>query len=970
MLFGEVQVSYADGREDKLPLTKATVRIGRSAEGNDIVLDDSQVSRHHAELQCGRHSIHVMDLSSANGVWMGGERILPMQPRPLENGAAFTIGRVQLVLLSARQDGLYNRDISVMSSPAGTRVIPPDMPGNGVSVAEAPPLLERAVPESVPPAAAPVAQPEPAALPEPAASFTTAPGILMTLEPADIEVVPGEPAEFTVQITNRTDLVDPTVLMLEGVPQEWVTITPAALIDEHGQRQQQYTLMPSGDISLMPNQIGELKVAICPPPEPGSLAGDYPCTLRARLTQQSDVMEVAATTITVLPFVKLITNLSPTDSTARFRKNYTIKANNLGNAPVLLDMRAHDSKELLNFTFQPPHPELAPGAQLPVNLLVQPRKGQWFGQREHYNFTIALAPHGVAQQENKHQGTLALRWLPLWPFVLLPLLLLALLLLQPIVDLLRPVPPNTFLQQGPLTETLQLNGQIVPAAVLPIAFEREGVVEAILPAGTLVKQGDELAHLRYYEQLRAIRAAEDALKDAQAALDQARRQNELAQAEAKIALEKAQADAARIAPGGADDPARKAQRELDAAQRAAEAGGADQALAVKKAEAQWADARRALDEAQQKYSRASWEWIYVQKYGTDPNFVSQKQNTTQADGTSGNSTQTEAPQLNEVQRQAFIDKLNTAARAITTTQDLLNVAEQTLERANTAQFVTYKASNDSVQTAQEQLDALKGGNSTAEQSAAKSALDAAQLKLETLQSPDLSAQLKAVSDAARALDDARAKLAQGRILAPADGRVLSTAVITGGMAQAQAPIIQLASPDSVEVGADLSAAQMQQLAPGQKVSIDAKTSNSTPASATLRQIAAAPLASGTATSADTPASARFTLAEPERFAGAAGSMVDISANITLVANTTSIPVGYLVNSGDTPKVWVRSVTNLWVAKIPHDRLVPVHVGKRTATQVEILPEEGQTFCTARPDISTNRNLDTTCWLIIAPPNGS
>lgn len=967
MLFGEVQVQYADGRVETLPLTKATVRIGRSAEGNDIVLDDSQVSRNHAELQCGRHSIHIMDLSSANGVWVSGERIPRMQPRPLENGASFSIGRVQLVLLSALLDGVYTRDVRVVSGLAGTGLVPPDVPGNGVSVAATPPLLERAVPED---AATPAAA---AAQPEPAAHFTTAPQIILTVDPADADIAPGTPAVFTAKIINRTSRVDAAVLAVEGVPREWVTVTPVALIDEQGQREQRYTPTSSGDISLMPNQSGELQVAICPPPEPTSLAGDYPCVFRARLAEQSDVTSTLETLITVLPFMNLKTNLSPEQSTARLRKNYIVEASNLGNAPVLLDLRAHDRQNLLNFSFQPAHPELAPGMQMPVTVLAQPRKGQWFGQPASYDFTVALAPRGAVQQENTHHGQLTLRWLPLWPFVLLLLLLLTLLLLQPIVDLLRPVPPNTILQQGPLTETLQLNGQIVPAAVLPIAFEREGVVEAIQPAGALVKKGDELAHLRYYEQLRAIRAAEDALKDAQAALDQARKQNEVAQAAAKIELDKAKAEAARLAPGGADDPARKAQRALDEAQRAAEAGGADQALAVKKAEAQWADARRALDEAQQKYSRANWEWIYVQKYGTDPNFVPQKQNTTDANGVSGDSTQTEAPKLNEVQRQAFIDKLNTAARAITTTQDLLNVAEQTLARANTAQFVTYRASNDSVQSAQEQLDALKGGDGNAEQIAAKSALDAAQLKLETLQSPDLNAQLKAVSDATRALDDARAKLAQGRILAPADGRVLSTAIITGGMAQAQVPIIQLASPDRVEVGADLSAAQMQQLALGQKVDIVAKTSNSTPTSATVSQLAAAPAATGTtptaAAGAPAGARARFTLADAGRFAGAAGSVVDISANITLVANTTSIPVGYLVSSGEVPKIWVRSVTDLRIAKIPHDRLVPVHVGKRTATQVEILPEEGQTFCTARPDISTNRNLDNTCWLIIAPPNG-
>src|SRR5829696_10482861 len=98
MLFGEVRIIYPDDREETLQLTKATVRLGRSVDGNDIVLVDSQVSRRHAELQCSQQGIQVMDLGSGNGVWLDGVRLTPHIPSALVDGSTFTIGRVRFVL--------------------------------------------------------------------------------------------------------------------------------------------------------------------------------------------------------------------------------------------------------------------------------------------------------------------------------------------------------------------------------------------------------------------------------------------------------------------------------------------------------------------------------------------------------------------------------------------------------------------------------------------------------------------------------------------------------------------------------------------------------------------------------------------------------------------------------------------------------------------------------------------------------
>jgi DNA-binding SARP family transcriptional activator len=63
-----------DATGNEYPLVAAATRIGRLSD-NDIVLDDANVSRHHAVVIDTGTSFVISDLRSANGVDVGGERI-------------------------------------------------------------------------------------------------------------------------------------------------------------------------------------------------------------------------------------------------------------------------------------------------------------------------------------------------------------------------------------------------------------------------------------------------------------------------------------------------------------------------------------------------------------------------------------------------------------------------------------------------------------------------------------------------------------------------------------------------------------------------------------------------------------------------------------------------------------------------------------------------------------------------------
>lgn len=78
-----------DGAEKAYRLqTHRPFTIGRDP-GNDIILRDPKVSRHHAEIVFERGFFVLHDLASANGTWVGGKKI---RVAPLTHGAQLRLG--------------------------------------------------------------------------------------------------------------------------------------------------------------------------------------------------------------------------------------------------------------------------------------------------------------------------------------------------------------------------------------------------------------------------------------------------------------------------------------------------------------------------------------------------------------------------------------------------------------------------------------------------------------------------------------------------------------------------------------------------------------------------------------------------------------------------------------------------------------------------------------------------------------
>jgi adenylate cyclase len=86
-------ISAPDGKHGIMEITKVVVTIGRG-NANDLVLNDSSVSRFHAVLKCNeRGEVSIADRSSTNGVILNGERI--RVETPLQDGDALQIGKYE-----------------------------------------------------------------------------------------------------------------------------------------------------------------------------------------------------------------------------------------------------------------------------------------------------------------------------------------------------------------------------------------------------------------------------------------------------------------------------------------------------------------------------------------------------------------------------------------------------------------------------------------------------------------------------------------------------------------------------------------------------------------------------------------------------------------------------------------------------------------------------------------------------------
>jgi adenylate cyclase len=99
-------ISSPDGKNGIMELSKPLTTIGRG-NANDVVLNDSSISRFHAVIKLRDGAVFIADRGSTNGVLLNDEKI--QQETELKSGDVATIGRYSLRLEQVEEKDLQVR---------------------------------------------------------------------------------------------------------------------------------------------------------------------------------------------------------------------------------------------------------------------------------------------------------------------------------------------------------------------------------------------------------------------------------------------------------------------------------------------------------------------------------------------------------------------------------------------------------------------------------------------------------------------------------------------------------------------------------------------------------------------------------------------------------------------------------------------------------------------------------------------
>jgi hypothetical protein len=75
-----------------IPLESTQITIGRGLN-NDVILEDTRVSRHHAQLRYRQKRFWVADLGSTNGTYVNGQQV---EEQALRDGDVLSLGGLEL----------------------------------------------------------------------------------------------------------------------------------------------------------------------------------------------------------------------------------------------------------------------------------------------------------------------------------------------------------------------------------------------------------------------------------------------------------------------------------------------------------------------------------------------------------------------------------------------------------------------------------------------------------------------------------------------------------------------------------------------------------------------------------------------------------------------------------------------------------------------------------------------------------
>jgi hypothetical protein len=406
-------IAQKDHTPRAIPMEKAELILGRSEE-NDVSLSDPDVSRQHARLERTAAGWQVVDMGSTNGTFVEGTKLLPGVPEVLSSGQTLRIGPYFIhwqaagkPLSTAMQS--YNATMSGAPTSGTTRV------------------------------------------------RSNSGWVEARVTPTNVEVAPGGRADIVLQLFNQGPIVDHFNLLLEGLPESWVTL-PAKAAE----------LMPGAEVSL--------SCTIHPPGDSSATAGPHPYQFVVSST--SNLQETARIPgqVTVKPFEQFSIDVQPSNLTSGSASRVSIL--NQGNVEGMYNIVGYDPAEAIRFEGERGHIKIEPGQTESLVLRLAAKKRPFLGSIKTLPFEVRVGAKSGALE--KRQGQLEVK--PVIPGWIVPPLGLLLVLCMLGGGYLFNLQSQSKVQAAQTTD-----------ASTAVALSTEGTAQAAATANALtaIAEGDD-----------------------------------------------------------------------------------------------------------------------------------------------------------------------------------------------------------------------------------------------------------------------------------------------------------------------------------------------------------------------------------------------------------------------------------------------------------------------------------------------
>ncbi|MCA9985622.1 MAG: protein kinase [Anaerolineales bacterium] len=292
-----IVITKKDMTARTLNLDRATLVIGRGAD-SDIVLENDNVSRHHARLEYTGSSWQIVDLGSTNGTFLHGAKLLPDIAEDWPAQALVRVGDFALRLESQRAAPADETVHDLAESGASGKVQPASSPGGSATL-----LLER----------------------------------------PEVTTAPGGTAIFRIVILNQSKLIDHFTPTIVGLPPAWLA-------------------EPLPVVRLMPGAREEVVIKLAPPHAPESTAGANPFQIQMISKNNPDDIAELQAVLHLTSFINYQIEPRPQKVSGAGPVEFQVRVTNQGNGPINLTLTALDGADVCWFTIRPDQVNLAPGA--------------------------------------------------------------------------------------------------------------------------------------------------------------------------------------------------------------------------------------------------------------------------------------------------------------------------------------------------------------------------------------------------------------------------------------------------------------------------------------------------------------------------------------------------------------------------------------------------------------------------------